>query len=196
MRWAAPAVALALLAPPAAAQRLPIRDGSVQAATLSFDGHASVGDFTGVTTTVSGQLQGAASLAQVRGWVEAPVATLKTGKDRRDRDLNKSMESDKYPQLRFELTGVDPGTGSADSLPVSLQGRLTLHGVTHDVTLPAVLSFGDDGARIQTSFPVNLTDYQIGGLSKMLGVLKMDEHIVVHVDAHFGFTAAPEPTNH
>jgi hypothetical protein len=37
---------------------------------------------------------------------------------------------------------------------------------------------------------VNLTDYQIGGLSKMLGVLKMDEHIVVHVDVRFGFSAA------
>ena len=190
MRWAAVVVLAATLAPPAAAQRTPIRDGTVQEASLSFDGHATVGDFTGVTTTVTGHLQGAPTLAEVRGWVEAPVATLKTGKDRRDRDLNKSMESEKYPSLRFDLTGLELGTGPSDSLPVSLQGTLTLHGVAHEVTLPGVLSFTDDGARVRTSFPVNLTDYQIGGLSKMLGVLKMDEHIVVHVDVRFGFSAA------
>ena len=187
MRWAAVAVLAAMLASPAAAQRTPIRDGAVTEASLSFDGHATVGDFTGVTTTVTGHLQGAPSLAGVRGWVEAPVATLKTGKDRRDRDLNKSMESEKYPTLRFDLTGLEPGSGPTDSLPVSLQGTLTLHGVAREVTLPGALSFTEDGARVQTSFPVNLSDYHIGGLSKMLGVLKMDEHIVVHVDVRFGF---------
>ena len=34
--------------------------------------------------------------------------------------------------------------------------------------------------------PLNLKDYKIGGLSKLLGTLKMDEHIVVHVDLTFG----------
>jgi polyisoprenoid-binding protein YceI len=190
MRWIWPiAVAVLLgIAPPAAGQQVPILDGSVREGTLSFDGHASVGDFTGVTTTVTGELRGAPHLAEVQGWVDAPVNTLKTGKDRRDRDLNKSMESETYPQLRFELTQVEAGTGSTDSLPATLHGRLILHGISQDVALPATLSFGEDGVRVRTSFPLNLKDYQIGGLSKMLGVLKMDEHIVVHVDVRFRFT--------
>jgi hypothetical protein len=33
--------------------------------------------------------------------------------------------------------------------------------------------------------PLNLKDYQIGGLSKMLGVLKMQEEIVVRIDVMF-----------
>jgi hypothetical protein len=32
---------------------------------------------------------------------------------------------------------------------------------------------------------VNLKDYRIGGLSKALGILKMHEDIVVHVDVSF-----------
>src|SRR4051812_45593677 len=94
----------------------PIPDARVRSGTLSFDGHASVGDFVGTTATVSGQLTGGADLTQVRGWVQAPVKTLKTGNGRRDKDLNKSMESDKYPDIRFELTGITPKGGSADSL--------------------------------------------------------------------------------
>jgi hypothetical protein len=37
---------------------------------------------------------------------------------------------------------------------------------------------------------LNLKDYKIGGLSKALGMLKMQEGIVIHVDLLFG--AAPK----
>jgi polyisoprenoid-binding protein YceI len=176
---------LALAVTPAAAQTSPIPDGVVREGSLSFDGKATVGDFTGTTTTVSGQFMGAASLDEIRGWVEAPVQTLLTGNSKRDKDLNKSMESEKYPALRFELTGVTPATGSLDSLPVTLHGRLQLHGVDRELELPAVLSMASDHARIRTTFPLNLKDYRIGGLTKMLGMLKMHEDIVVHVDVTF-----------
>src|SRR3712207_3265079 len=95
------------LCPSYALGRVPrtIPDAEIESGTLSFDGYATVGDFTGTTRTVSGQLTGAAELSGVRGWVEAPVKSLKTGDRKRDRDLNKSLESDKYPNLRFELSG-------------------------------------------------------------------------------------------
>jgi polyisoprenoid-binding protein YceI len=180
---------LAATAPPAAAQRLPLPDAIVTEGRLSFDGHASLGDFTGVTTTVAGAMAGATDLAHVGGWVTAPVTTLETGKGRRDRDLNKSMESERYPELRFDLTRVEPGAGAADSLAAVLNGRLTLHGVSRDVALPATLAFDDQGVWVRSSFPLNLKDYEIGGLSKMLGVLKMDEHVLVHVDVRFSYVS-------
>jgi hypothetical protein len=40
----------------------PIPRGVVKAGTLSFDGHATVGDFVGTTTTVSGEMTGGDSL--------------------------------------------------------------------------------------------------------------------------------------
>jgi polyisoprenoid-binding protein YceI len=184
------ALAIGLLLWPiqAAAQQGPIRDGVVREGTLSFDGRASLGDFTGKTTTVSGELRGAPEIARARGWVEAPVESLKTGKGKRDRDLNKSMESDKYPSIRFELDSVGAGSGPPDSLPVTLFGRLTLHGETREVALPSILSFLADGVRARTTFPVNLKKYRIGGLSKALGILKMHEDIVVHVDVLFAYS--------
>ncbi len=41
------------------------------------------------------------------------------------------------------------------------------------------------GLRVRTDFPVDLGDYKIGGLTKMLGVLRMEEAIEVHVDLAF-----------
>jgi len=161
--------------------------GTVAQGQLSFDGRASAGDFTGTTTTVSGEVTGGPQLDAVRGWVEAPVATLKTGNDRRDRDLNKSMESAQLPTMRFDLDGVTPG-GTGDSVPVTLKGRLTLHGVERAVEMPGLVRFGPDQVQIRTDFPLNLKDYKIGGLTKMMGMLRMYEDIKVHVDVTFRFS--------
>jgi polyisoprenoid-binding protein YceI len=163
--------------------------GRVKAGTLSFDGHATAGDFVGTTSSVSGEISAADGLDAVRGWVEAPVKTLVTGNGKRDRDLNKSMESNKYPVMRFDLRKVTVAPGTPDSLPVTLQGTMAIHGVTRDVSLPGFVRREGESFRVRTDFPLVLSDYKIGGLSKLLGMLKMDEHIEVHVDVTF----APAP---
>ena len=60
-----------------------------------------------------------------------------------------------------------------------------------DVSVPADVTLGPDGLRVRGTTPLNLKDYKIGGLIKMLGMLKMHEEIVVHVDLVFAPAAAP-----
>lgn len=181
-------LALAAAAPlsPLAAQRQ-LRAGEVREGELSFDGRASVGDFVGRTRTLRGQMGGGA-LPAVTGWVEAPVSTLETGNGRRDRDLRKSMEVEQYPTMRFDLQRAVPDdpAATADSIGAVLEGTLTIHGVRRQVSLPATLLFQGNAVRVRSSFPLDLKDYKIGGLSKMLGILRMYEDIVVHVDVLFG----------
>jgi polyisoprenoid-binding protein YceI len=164
--------------------------GTVREGTLSFDGRATVGDFTGTTTAVTGEMSGGDSLPEIRGWVEAPVRTLETGDDRRDRDLNRSMESDKYPTIRFELTGVEPRGPAGDSLSALLLGRFIVHGVTREATVPVSVMFRSEAIRVRGETLLNLEDYGIEGLTKMLGMLKMHEEIVVHIDVTFASAPA------
>lgn len=168
-----------------AGAQAPIPAATVTAGTLSFDGRATVGDFTGVTTTVRGEMTGGSDLTEVRGWVEAPVATLETGNDKRDKDLNKSMESDKYPTIRFDLAGVRPVGVRGDTTFAALRGTFRIHGVEREAELPARILFRPDAIWLRSDFPLNLKDYEIGGLSKMFGMLKMFEDIVVHVELTF-----------
>jgi polyisoprenoid-binding protein YceI/CheY-like chemotaxis protein len=183
------ALALGVAAPVQAQSEARVTPGRVKAGTLSFDGHGTPGPFVGTTSTLRGEMTGSDSLGGVRGWVEAPVKTLTTGNRRRDRDLNKSLESDKYPTMRFDLGGVSTAAGTADSVPVTLRGKLAIHGVTRDVSLPGYVRRQGQEIRVRSDFPLNLKDYKIGGLSKALGLLKMDENIRVHVDVAF----APGP---
>lgn len=192
--------ALTAVAGDAAAQL----DGAVPPATLtggtlSFDGHATVGDFTGTTDEVTGEMSGGDGLAAVRGWVEAPARSLETGNGKRDRDLNKSLESDRYPVIRFDLDRVMPEEVSAERATLSLQGRMSIHGVTREITLPARVRLVDGTFRVSGEFPLNLKDYEIGGLSKLLGMLRMYEDIEVRLDLTFtprqaSGTGDPHPT--
>jgi YceI-like protein len=164
----------------------PIPSGLIREGTVSFDGHATAGDFTGTTTTVSGEMTGGVDLASVRGWVEAPVITLVTGNGKRDKDLNKSMESEKYPTIRYDLAAVVPGEVRGDTATVTLDGYFLIHGVKQHAAIPATVLFLPDGIRVRGETPLNLKTYRIGGLSKMLGMLKMHEEILVHLELTFG----------
>ncbi|HXE56913.1 MAG TPA: YceI family protein [Gemmatimonadales bacterium] len=160
---------------------------------LSFDGRATLGDFTGVTTTVAGEMTGGPGLAAVRGWVEAPVRTLKTGNAKRDQDLNKSMESGRYPTIRFDLGEVRPAGARGDTAEVVLVGVFRIHGVSREVELPARVVLARDEIRLRSDFPMNLEDYRIKGLSKFLGMVKMHPDIMVHVDLAFEPITAGTP---
>ncbi|HEX3234875.1 MAG TPA: YceI family protein [Gemmatimonadales bacterium] len=168
-----------------AAQR-PIPSGSIKEGVLSFDGRATVGSFTGRTTTITGELTGGADLSAVKGWVEAPVTTLVTGNGKRDKDLNKSMESEKYPTIRYDLDAVVPGEVRGDIAAVTLDGYFQIHGVRQHVAIPATVTFLPDGVRVQGKIPISLKSYKIGGLTKMMGMLKMYDEILTHVDLTFG----------
>jgi polyisoprenoid-binding protein YceI len=170
----------------AAAAQQPLGNGTVREGTLSFDGKATAGDFVGTTTSVTGELTGGANLAAVRGWIEAPTGSLKTGNDHRDRDmLTKSLEADQYPTLRFDLKSVRTESSSGDSVAVVLTGELSIHGVSRPLELPGTVVLRAGEARIRTDFPIDVRDYKVGSLSRFLGMFKMDPHIVVHVDVTF-----------
>ena len=87
-----------------------------------------------------GSMTAASDVRDVRGHVEAPIASLKTGNGLRDKDMMKAMDADSFPTMRFELHGVSLQHEAGDSAVVSLSGQLTLHGVTRDVAVPAARS--------------------------------------------------------
>jgi polyisoprenoid-binding protein YceI len=167
-----------------------IADGTVREGTLSFEGRATTGAFTGTTAAVRGEMSGGGSLSEVRGWVDAPVSALVTGNGHRDKDLNKSLQSDLYPTIRFDLTSVTPGAERGDTTDVVLQGRFTIHGATREASMPATVVTQPNAIRVRGDAPLSLKDYKIEGLSKLMGTFKMYDKIVVHLDLRFAPRAA------
>lgn len=164
--------------------------GTVQTATLWFDGKASLGAFRGITHTAHGEMSGGASLAVVHGFVEADVASLTTDNSIRDHDMRKTMEVEKYRTIRFDLDSVSPKGASGDSERVELVGRMSIHGVTKPLRIPAVVRRPPGAIRVTGAFDVFLPAYGITNLTRFLGTLVMEK--TIHVGLDVTFTTARE----
>lgn len=176
---------VALLAAAPLAAQAPLAGSHQVTGRLSYDGKATLGGFTGTTDSVVGTLNPATELARASGYVAARSATLRTGNGKRDRDQWSSLEVDSFPYIRYDLDSVSVGTRAGDSVVVTLRGSFEIHGVKLRADLPARLWLDARTARLQADTPLDLRDYRIGGLTKFFGALKMDPHIVVHIDVTF-----------
>lgn len=171
-------------AAPLSSQAVPT--ASLTRGTLAFDAKATLGAFTGATGTVRGELTGSAALHGASGWVEAPSKSLVTGNGKRDRDMYSSLEVATFPSLRFQLDSVSTGQPRGDSTAVTLHGQFTLHGQARAAAIPGWAWIRAESARFRGALRVNVKDYGVGGLSKALGMLKMQEHIMIRIDVTFG----------
>ena len=178
----------ARLEPPRSADGQPAR---IVAATLdggavSFDGHATTGGFVGTTRQVTGAVFAGADYESPLGWVEVALGTLRTGNGLRDRDLRKVMEVERYPTMRYELTGATArSAASADRVHLLLHGVLRLHGVSRSLDVPVSVARSGDSAHVTGTFPLHVTDYDIDGLRRMGGLLRMRDGVEVHLALRF-----------
>ncbi len=110
-------------------------------------------------------------------------ATLDPGKfdsGNRIRDANARrgvFETGEYPVVTFSVENVQAETASlaaGETKRVNLVGRLELHGVSQDITVPAEVSREGDMLRAEGSFSVLLSDYNMDRPS-FLGTTVDDE---------------------
>jgi polyisoprenoid-binding protein YceI len=105
------------------------------------------------------------------------------------------MDVEKYPTMRFELAGVTVGSPAAsDTVTGALRGALTIHGVTRDVAILATLIAAADTIDVSGTFPVDLADYKVDGLTRLFGTLRVQRKIDVRFHVRFAATPhAPPP---
>ena len=119
--------------------------------------------------------------------LEVKTSSIDTGNQRRDDHLRNPdfFNSTQLPTMKFESTGVKPGSGNT----FEVTGNLTLHGVTKPVTATAEkVGSGKDPRSSKTlvgfeaKFTIKRSDfdmkYQVGPLSD-----EVDVHISLHAVA-------------
>ncbi len=159
----------------------PLRSGSAAFAMRA----STVNDFTGQVDVARAEFQGT-DLANVTGFVEIPVAEMRTGIGLRDTHLRGAMRADSFPLIRFDLVGLDIGPARGDTVTVTYQGHLTIHGVTRTVRVPGWVVVRTPGAEVHTEFPLDMREYGIRPPSRFLGAVKVDP--VVGLTVHLLFS--------
>jgi polyisoprenoid-binding protein YceI len=166
--------------------------GRLKSAELWFDAKASLGAFRGITKVARGQMTGGATLASVSGYVEMQAASLSTDNGMRDKDMRKTLEVEKFPVIRFDLDSVGVRTQTPDSAQIDLIGRMTIHGVTRPLRIPASMRRTGNDLRVTGGCELFLPAYGVTRLKRMLGILSMDETILMGLDVTFNLEERTE----
>jgi polyisoprenoid-binding protein YceI len=152
-----------------------------KAGLLSTLGH----DHTITARTFSGKIQLAGSDAK-NGSIElefesASLRVADQGITEADRsEIQKTMETEvlnvsQFPKISFKST-VTKGDGQN----VSVEGDLTLHGVTKKITVPVEVSLAGDRLRATGKVALKQTDFGIKPYSKGGGSVKVKDEVVLN----------------
>lgn len=101
-------------------------------------------------------------------------------KDRREIEgdmREKVLETTKYPEIVYEVSSVSVNKADNGQSHLTLNGQLTLHGVTHTQKIPAALVATGDMLRAFGEFSLRQTDYGIKPVSAVGGGLKVKDEL-------------------
>ena len=118
----------------------------------------------GRSTAVTGTMQVAGDqVGAVR--VEADLTRLESDEARRDNAIRQNgLQSDQFPTATFELTEpirLDRAPADGQQVTGKGKGRLTAHGVTHEVTVDLRGRWDGDTIQVAGQLPIRMTDYGI-----------------------------------
>jgi polyisoprenoid-binding protein YceI len=94
--------------------------------------------------------------------VHIEAKTVNTGVDRRDDHLRSEDYFDvkNYPQIRFVSVKV---TGTKKNGTLFVSGKLTMKGITKDISFPFTVQPTKDGYLFNGEFKINRRDFKVGG---------------------------------
>jgi polyisoprenoid-binding protein YceI len=95
---------------------------------VGFDAFHVLGNFSGASETPTGEVElDTEDLKKpIKGGLTVPVASLRTGKAGRDKDLRRALDGEHHPEIRYRIDKVE---SSFASLTDNTDVLLTLHGV-------------------------------------------------------------------
>ncbi|MCB0733401.1 MAG: YceI family protein [Bacteroidetes bacterium] len=132
-----------------------------QNGTIRFFSHTSMEDIEAVNNQVSSVLD--MSNGQMAYTLLMKAFTFEKAL-MQEHFNEKYAESDKHPKATFKgsIQDFDKLTLGTSETEVTVNGKLTIHGITKDVSVKAKLSKSSDGKIIATSkFDINPKDYNI-----------------------------------
>jgi polyisoprenoid-binding protein YceI len=115
--------------------------------------------------------------------IKAASLTVKDGISDKDRhEIERVMqeeilESSIYPEIVYECSNIAATKSGEGQYSVTLNGDLTMHGVTRSQTVPARVSLSEDSLRAFGAFTLFQTDYDLKPVTIAGGALKVKDEL-------------------
>lgn len=130
-------------------------------AQVSFESQAPMEKIVGITNAVN------SALLTTNGQIEFALLIKSFNFEKRlmQEHFNENyLESDKYPKATFKgtITNLDKINFKKNgSYPASVQGNLTIHGITKPITASGTIKVNNNELDLSSTFNILLSDYKI-----------------------------------
>ncbi|HBG25416.1 MAG TPA: hypothetical protein DEO54_03445 [Rikenellaceae bacterium] len=117
--------------------------------------------------------------------INIPVLSIKSKDEEKlmDKKTYEALNSNKNPNIIFQLTEPATPVFSESNAEVTLTGNLTIAGVTKKITIKSSgKKSTSDAFRFTGSVPIKMSDYKIKPPVAMLGLIKTGDLITVKFD--------------
>lgn len=115
--------------------------------------------------------------------IEADMGSITTNEGRRDGRVREALETRLFPSATFTLTApaeLGPQAEAGERIEVTLQGDLTIHGVTRPVSMPVQAQLVDGTIVAVGSLEVTFADYGVSVPSAPV-VVSAEDHGTVEL---------------
>ena len=92
------------------------------------------------------------------------------------------LETPRYAEIVFRSSGVASRQVAEGRYQVGITGDLSLHGVSRELEIEAMVTFEGDELRAQGGFQLRLTDFNIRPISVTGGLLKLKDEVQLSFD--------------
>lgn len=160
-------------------------DKKVAGNQVEFTSEVAGFSFTGTTDKIDGFIywEGEQLFAEKDTLqFEVELNSLDTGIGKRDRDMRKVLETDRWPKAVFkgEIVHHAPIDSTVTAYRVRARGRLSLHGVEREIEAPGTVIVEEGRSRIISRFTLELEDFAIEAPS-LAAFIKVSQEIVIAV---------------
>ncbi len=108
-------------------------------------------------------------------------ADLKTGDNRRDKDMLKWMDYENHPKGSFGLQEL-----AVQGEQLEARGTVTIHGVSKPIAFPVTIAVEGEQATAEGSAQLNLLDFDLKPIRKMLFITVKPEMIIdFHLEGRY-----------
>jgi len=154
--------------------------------TMTIFGTTNIHNFKSNVQLIKGELT-VNSAKKVQSLnVEIPVRSIKSGEKLMDNKTYEAFKESKFPTISFSIIDVAALQISGDDINVTVDGNLTIAGVTKRISIKATGKNSRPGVyTFKGSVALKMTDFNMKPPTAMLGVMKVGNAITLNYDVTF-----------
>jgi polyisoprenoid-binding protein YceI len=150
--------------------------------TVTFFLGATGHDVEGTLAAPSGAIRFDPATGTASGEIRIDLHGSKTGNDKRDRTMhNDVLETEKFPLATLHPRQIKGTFAPSGTSEVTLEGTLKIHGLEHQVAIPAKATVTNGELAVEGEFEIPFVDWGMHDPSFFL--FRVDKSVKVHIKA-------------